>query len=161
MIIEDLYIRDAKVNVGTTLFPGKKVTVGLPEVHLTDIGKDKGGATAGEVVNKIMDAITPQLAKVAGNLDPSALLEAFGDQAGDFAGLLEKGVLGDGGKLAGELTEGLKGKLGSGKEMLEGVMQDGSGAATDMLEGAPGDTKEKVEEGLKGAGDAMKGLLGQ
>jgi hypothetical protein len=50
-IIENLYVRDGKVHFGTT------ASLPLPDVHLRDVGKKSGGASAGDVVKSAWDAI--------------------------------------------------------------------------------------------------------
>jgi uncharacterized protein involved in outer membrane biogenesis len=44
IVIENLYIRNGRVNIGSTL-SDKTMSAPLPDIHLTDIGKQKGGAT--------------------------------------------------------------------------------------------------------------------
>ena len=77
LIIENLYIRDARVNVNTALTSvvtaGQTVSSPVPDLHLRDIGKREGGASpdaamkqvwgalmrsTGNVVSKIGGAIT-------------------------------------------------------------------------------------------------------
>ncbi|MDH3335685.1 MAG: hypothetical protein OEL50_03480, partial [Rhodospirillaceae bacterium] len=58
MIIKNLYIRDGKINVSASLMQGKTITTNLPEIHLKDIGKKSGGATAGEVAEQLIGAIS-------------------------------------------------------------------------------------------------------
>lgn len=57
MLIENLYIRDARVNVNTALTIGKTVSTPVPDLHLRDIGKRDKGATAGEVTRQVWDAL--------------------------------------------------------------------------------------------------------
>ena len=57
LIIESLIIRDGKVNVSAVGLKGKTMTVDLPMVRMANIGKSGGGATPGEVVKKLIDAL--------------------------------------------------------------------------------------------------------
>jgi len=57
-VIEHLYVRGGKVTLGTAASEGASIGTPLPEIHLTDIGKKSGGASAGEVASQILDAIT-------------------------------------------------------------------------------------------------------
>jgi len=57
LIIESLVIRDGTVNVSAVGLQGKKMTVDLPTVRMANIGKSEGGATPGEVVKKLIDAL--------------------------------------------------------------------------------------------------------
>ena len=56
-IIENLYIRDGRVNVNTALTAGKTLSSGIPNLHLRDIGKKSNGATAGDVTKQVWDAL--------------------------------------------------------------------------------------------------------
>ncbi len=75
IIIENLIIRDGKVSVSAALLKGKKLSVPLPSIHLKDIGKDKGGASPGEVAEKIMASVADGVTKAVGSLDISGLIE--------------------------------------------------------------------------------------
>lgn len=65
VIINDLYIRDGQVGISAALLPGKTLTAGLPTIHLTNICKDKGGATPAQVAEQVLVSITSTAAKVA------------------------------------------------------------------------------------------------
>ncbi len=84
IIIENLIIRDGKVSVSAALLKGKKLSVPLPPIHLKDIGKDKGGASPGEVVEKIMAAVTDGATKAVGSLNISGLVKDASRIAKDF-----------------------------------------------------------------------------
>lgn len=57
LIIDNLYIKGGQVNLSASALNGKTVTTKLPDIHLKDIGKKEGGATPGEVAEKIMGQI--------------------------------------------------------------------------------------------------------
>ena len=69
LIIRDLYINGGKVNVSASLMLGKTLTAKLDDIHLKDIGKKSGGATAGEVAVQIVNAISKNANEAAGALD--------------------------------------------------------------------------------------------
>lgn len=50
-VIENLRIQNGKAHFGTTL------SVPMPDLHLRDVGKKSGGASAGEVVKGVWDAM--------------------------------------------------------------------------------------------------------
>lgn len=50
-VIENLRVRDGNAQLGTTL------SVPMPDLHLRDVGRKSGGATAGEVVKGVWDAM--------------------------------------------------------------------------------------------------------
>jgi len=126
VVIENLYVRGGQVNVSAVALGGKAMTANLPEIHLKDIGKDKGGAGPGEVAEKVMTALTSKVGGLVGNLDLSGILEGVPNLPDNLKGLA--------GEAAGKAGETMKG----------------------VTEGATGAT-----EGItKGAGDAVKKLLG-
>lgn len=103
MIIKDLIIKDGQVNLSATALKGKTVTTSLPDIHMKDIGKDKGGATPGEVAEKIMKQITSGATSAVGSL--KNLPGAVTDQLQGAGGAV-KDKLGE----AGEKLKGLFGK---------------------------------------------------
>ena len=47
---------------------GKKLDAPLPNIELKDIGKEEGGASAGDVVATVMDAVTGAAGNAVGSL---------------------------------------------------------------------------------------------
>jgi uncharacterized protein involved in outer membrane biogenesis len=91
IVIENLYIRNGRVNIGSTI-SDKTMSAPLPDIHLTNIGKQKGGATPGEVAEKIIGALGQSANTAIASVDTSKVL---GDAKKQFAaaagGLEEKG----------------------------------------------------------------------
>ena len=58
-VIDNLYVRNAKVSYGDT------ATLPLPDLHLRDIGKKSNGATAGEIVKNVWDALASSVTGLA------------------------------------------------------------------------------------------------
>jgi hypothetical protein len=85
IIIENLIIRDGKVSVSAALLKGKKLSVPLPSIHLKDIGKDKGGASPGEVAEKIMASVTDGATKAVASLNISGLIKDASGMVKDAA----------------------------------------------------------------------------
>jgi len=69
-IIDDLRVRDAKVNYGGV------ASAGLPDMHLRDLGKKTGGATAAEITREVWG----ELQRVAIARAPAAI-EGLKDKA--------------------------------------------------------------------------------
>ena len=44
-MINNVIVKDGKVNLTMAVLGGKQITAPLPDIHLKDIGKEKGGAT--------------------------------------------------------------------------------------------------------------------
>lgn len=62
----------------------RKVTVKLPQIHLTDIGKKPGGTTAQEVTAVITSAVFGSVTKTVAGLDQTIVsgMRSIGDSAG-------------------------------------------------------------------------------
>lgn len=90
MIINDVYIRNGTVSLSHKMLKGKNmITAPLPEIHLEDVGKEEGGATPGEVGEKIIASIRSNTVTAVGKLNLDAVKEAGGavkdslDKAGE------------------------------------------------------------------------------
>ena len=100
IVIRDLKITGAKVNLNTLLSAGQTVTLNIPDIHLTNVGNDTAGVTSAEltriIMNELMGKVGPVLAENVTKLGAGAL--GLGKDAG---GEVQKG--------AEKLTEGIKG----------------------------------------------------
>jgi len=95
MVIEHLYIRNGKVIVSATELQGKTASASLPEIHLTDIGKKTGGATAAEVAEQVLAAISREAARAAAKTEIGGLIDkAKGGAAGAIGGATKEGASG-------------------------------------------------------------------
>jgi len=119
IIINDLIVSDGQIGisqVSLAKFAGKPLTATLPTIHLTNIGKASGGATAAQVAEQILGAITNAASNVARDQLASQLTNKLKDALGKAA--LEKGALGGlvkDGLAKGtpqDVTKKLKGLLG-------------------------------------------------
>ena len=115
LIIEDLVIQNGKVNVSASFLQGKSLSAPLPTIHLTNIGKDSGGASPGEVAKKIIDSITAAATKAVQplNLDDMA-------------------------KKAGEALSGATKAIGESTSGATDTMKEGAGAVGDKIKGLLG-----------------------
>ncbi len=138
MIIKDLYVRGGVVNVSATILKGRALSAPLPEIHLTDLGKDEGGATPGEIAEKVLSALTAAASKAAGGLGVGKTLDSLKGRLGELAGG------------AGNLGEAV------GQAVGQSVKEGASGLGKSVGEGAA-DLGKSVTEGAAGA---LKGLLG-
>ena len=87
VVINNLYIKDGEISVSATLFEGKTLTTGLPDIHLKDIGKESGGASPAEVADQIISSITQYSSSAAGSIDLSSL--GLADISGKAADVME------------------------------------------------------------------------
>ena len=96
VVIENLYIRNGRVKIGSTL-SDKTMSAPLTDIHLTNIGKQKGGATPGEVAEKIIGALGQSVNTAVASVDTSVVLGEAKKQFATAAGGVEekgKGALG-------------------------------------------------------------------
>ncbi len=98
-VIEHLYIRNGKVNVSATMLKGKTLSASLPEIHLTGIGKKRGGATPGEVIQKVVGALGQGTTRAVATLNLDKVLGTAKGTLTGVKGLVEKGVEGVGGAI--------------------------------------------------------------
>lgn len=66
LIIDNLYIRDGRINLSSALTGGATMTTSLPNVHLRDVGRKGNGATAGEVTKQVMGSMVGGVTRTAG-----------------------------------------------------------------------------------------------
>ena len=128
VIINNFYIKNGKVNVSATLFEGKTLTTPLPEIHLTDIGKDDpdGGASPAEIVEKLISAITDKAGGAASGVDLSQL--GLSDISGKAAEVGKAAT--DAVKGAAENLGGAGGEVG---KKLEGAGESLGGAVKGLF----------------------------
>jgi len=85
--VDNFLITGAKVHVSLTGMGGQEVTVPLPDIHLTDMGKGADGITATDLTRRVLDALTAATVKAAANAasDISAGALNVGKDAGKTA----------------------------------------------------------------------------
>ncbi|MBC04965.1 hypothetical protein [Thalassospira sp.] len=119
IIIDNVYVRNGDVGVSAGFLQGKRLSTNLPEIHLTDVGKEDGGATPAEVAGEILTAINTSVFKAVSSLNVDGLLQGVGD--------LGKGVVGAvGGAASGGGT-----KLKEGADALGGAVKGLFGGSSD------------------------------
>jgi hypothetical protein len=65
--VDDLLITGAKVHVILTDLGGKEMTLPLPPIHLTDLGKNKNGITVADLSRSVLNAIVATTVKAVAN----------------------------------------------------------------------------------------------
>ena len=118
LIIQHLYVKKGKVNVSATMLKGKELSAALPDIHLKDIGKEKGGADPSEVVEKLVRAISQSAGKAVGTLDLDKIVGSVKEAVAGMKGQLE-GVKGSADSAKQAAEEGAK-KLGGAFKKLFG-----------------------------------------
>jgi hypothetical protein len=104
MVIDHVYVKGGKVNISAILLGGKSMTVPLPDIHLKDIGKEKKGATPGEVVKSIIGALNKAIVKAVAPLNL--------DKVGEVAGKAVEGTKDAVEEAAKGVTDSVKGLFG-------------------------------------------------
>ncbi|MEI6074601.1 MAG: hypothetical protein WCS94_03450 [Verrucomicrobiota bacterium] len=56
--VDDFLISGAKVHVSLTGMGGKEMTLPLPDIHLTDLGKNDAGITPAELIKEVLSQVT-------------------------------------------------------------------------------------------------------
>jgi uncharacterized protein involved in outer membrane biogenesis len=77
--INDVLIENGAIHLSTVGMAGHSATIPLPAIHLTDIGKESGGATWTEALSKVFDALGGAVTGAASGLGKGA--KAVGDGA--------------------------------------------------------------------------------
>ena len=87
-IIDNLVIRGGRVTLASSIGGDRSKSVDLPEIRLTDIGKDGGGATGAQVAKIVLEKLTRSSinAAASGELESAAkgLLDKLGDGVKDI-----------------------------------------------------------------------------
>ena len=89
LVIQNLNVRKGKVTVSATMLKGQKLSAALSEIHLKDIGKQKGGADPSEVVEILVRAISQSSVKAVGTLDLGKVLGSTMESVAGMKGQLE------------------------------------------------------------------------
>ncbi len=106
LVIENLYIKGGEVNVKTTVLKERKLSARLPDIHVKDIGKKKGGALPGEVAQEIVAHLTKGVGLAVATLNLDKLEGA--EEAKRAKEMLEKGDVEEASGAAKEAGEKLK-----------------------------------------------------
>jgi hypothetical protein len=88
IIIENLYVRNGTVQVSDAMLRGAAVSADLPLIHLSNIGRAKGGATQAEVAQQILSVITSSAIQVGAG----ALTKNLGSVGGAVGKAVPGGV---------------------------------------------------------------------
>ncbi|MEW6683592.1 MAG: hypothetical protein AB1451_11830 [Nitrospirota bacterium] len=74
-VIETLTIQNATATVSTAAVKGEAVSVQLPDLHLSNIGKKSGGATAGEAVKQVLGALVQNVTRTVASRNLGGILD--------------------------------------------------------------------------------------
>lgn len=96
LIIDRIILKDGKVSVSANaaFLEGKKLDASLPDIELKDIGKEEGGASAGDVIAQVMDAVTGAAGKAVSSLNIGELTKSLGGLTSGATDAVQKGMSG-------------------------------------------------------------------
>jgi hypothetical protein len=113
ILIRDFILRDGKVNLAMSMLTGKSISAPLPDIHLKDVGKKKGGASPAEAFEQVFTALYEKITSRAVAEVLNQGLKALGPG-------ME--AVGEGGKNTMEgVTEGAKKELEGATDKLKGL----------------------------------------
>lgn len=134
VIIEKLDIVDCSVDLSVTLAQGGAMNFALPEIHLTDLGKENGGVSASDIIGIVVESI---LNLVKGTVAGAGKLVA------GTAGMAADGVVAAGGAIA------------DGASAATDAIASGASAATDAIAGSATAAGGALADGASAATDAI------
>ncbi|MBU1343890.1 MAG: hypothetical protein KKE44_14140 [Proteobacteria bacterium] len=107
IVINNVIVKDGKVNLTMAALGGKEITAPLPDIHLKDIGKEKNGATPADAFEQIFSSLY-------NSISADSVTQVFNDGLKQLGNLKDLGASGlqTGGdaaqKAATTATEGVK-----------------------------------------------------
>ncbi|MEO9900929.1 hypothetical protein [Nisaea sp.] len=114
LIIESLKIRGGTVTIAASLLDqSKALEAKLPDITLTNIGKESGGATPEEVAAQVVAALTDAASRAAASIGVGKTLEALKQNLGKI----------NGGKLPTDV-EGAKKAVDDAKKAVEDTSKE-------------------------------------
>jgi hypothetical protein len=96
--VDDFLITGATVHVSLTGLGGKEMTLPLPDIHLTDLGRSGAGITAADLTRRVLGAITATTIKAVATAitdlgkGPGNLGKEAGKVAGQDLDKITKGI---------------------------------------------------------------------
>lgn len=121
IVIEDFLLAETRLKVSIKAAGGKQLSIPLPPIHLTDLGKESDGASPAELMDSVIGAISDAIGE--------ALMNSA-DLLGDGAKFLGKSAL-QGADMAGDAAVAVGGAAADGAKAIGGTAADGAKAAGD------------------------------
>ncbi len=87
IVINNVIVKDGKVNLTMAALAGKEITAPLPDIHLKDIGKEKQGATPAEAFEKIFSSLYS-------SISADSVTQIFNDGLKQFGNIKDLGASG-------------------------------------------------------------------
>jgi len=144
--IDRILIKGGRLRVSSPLLQGLAVPIPLPPIEIKDIGKESDGATIGEVVARVMGAISTGAVTA---------IKGSGQLAGKGVKLMGDGamkgaeVAGDAAKMGVDAVGNVAGKgtevVGGSAKAVGGAAKKGVDSATGLVKGLFGKDKKEPE----------------
>ncbi len=149
LVIDKLVINNIRLKYGL-------VTIPVPSITLTDIGKESDGASLGDIVDQIWQAILKSALAVGDGAKALANATAEGAKAAASA-------VGEGAKAAasavGDGAAAAASAVGDGASAAASAVSDGTSAAVGAVGDGAKAAADAVSDGAGKAVDAVKGLF--
>ncbi|MBW2094640.1 MAG: hypothetical protein JRI80_07105 [Deltaproteobacteria bacterium] len=110
LLIRNFVVKGGKVNLTMSLLGGKTISAPLPDIHLKDIGKKKGGASPAEAFKEIFQSLYAKISSPAVTDTLNKGLKSLGTSLNALGSGTTK-QLKSAQESAKKSAEGLKGKL--------------------------------------------------
>ncbi|MBN1830773.1 MAG: AsmA family protein [Deltaproteobacteria bacterium] len=79
LLIRDLIVKDGKVNLSVAMLGAEKsISAALPDIHMTDLGKEKEGATPAQIFERVLAFLYEQITSSAVSDILNKELEEYG-----------------------------------------------------------------------------------
>jgi len=118
LVIEHLYIRGGEINVSAGFLEGKTLGTSMPDIHLTDIGKEDDGAAPAEVVKEIIDSMTSGIGSAIGDLGLDKMMEDAGKMLEGATGAATEAVSEGAAEAGKAVEEGVEGATDAVKKLF-------------------------------------------
>lgn len=146
-VIREIVLKDVKVHVSaaSSIGPGIRATVPIPQVRLTDVGSDSdGGVIMAQLVGELLKAIIAASIENGAGIIPAEMIVGLQTQLAQLKSLADTGA-----KLAVEVQGQFKSLAATGTRMAS--------EAQGQIKAAESQLRQTGEE-LKGVGNELKGL---
>jgi hypothetical protein len=150
-LIQNVYFHDGKVSVSVPGLVDEGIGTDLPNIHLTDIGKDGKGATPAETAEKIVDAVIDAALGAVATLDLDAVLKDIEDVAIEVEGALDEaareaeGAAGEAGGIIDEVAAEAEGVVDEAAAEAE----DAAGEAGTIIDDAASEAEKAIDKLLE------------
>ncbi len=90
LVIEEILVKEGKVAIRSTLLEGREISVSLPDLRITGIGKDRGGATPEAVAAEIAAALVKGVAAATRKASLEKALGKGGEELEQAARIIDR-----------------------------------------------------------------------